>query len=431
MKPKVSLFWFRRDLRLEDNTGLLEALKGKFPVVPIFIFDTSILNSLSEQDKRIPFIHEALLQLKNQLQNFHSDLKVLHHSAEGAFHNLLETFDIQEVYTNRDYEPEALERDKKIKNLLQEKNIPFHTFKDHVIFEKDEILKKDGLPYTLFTPYARKWKEKLQTLKWEDSVFFKENLYPLKNCTLPSLKELGFSPTTLTYPETTIHDSTLAFYHTKRDFPSWKTSEIGVHLRFGTISIRECVSKAKETSDTWLNQLIWRDFFIQILYHFPHVVQGSFKKQYDQIEWINDEEQFEKWCTGNTGYPLVDAGMRQLVQTGHMHNRVRMLTASFLSKHLLIDWRWGEAFFAEHLLDYELASNNGNWQWAAGSGCDSTPYFRIFNPLTQQKKFDPHFEYIQKWIPEFNSTIYPQPIIDHVFARERTLKTYKNALRKI
>lgn len=450
MPLPVNLFWFRRDLRLNDNAGLFHALKSPEPVLCVFIFDREILDVLPDKkDARVEFIHQHVQKLKEQLQSLGSDLLVLHDTPAGAWHYLTAQYHIKSVYTNRDYEPSAIKRDQDVANLLAEKGIAFHTFKDHVIFEKDEVLKSDGTPYTVFTPYSRKWLEKLHSrtvnahINGEDkSISFYLSPYPaekyannfLKTNNLPavpSLDELGFTPAGIPFPTDVVNQGLIRQYDKTRDFPAIKgTSRLGVHFRFGTISIREKARHALQLNATYLNELIWRDFYSQILAHFPHVVGKPFRSIYDQIEWRDAPNDFQKWCDGRTGYPIVDAGMRELSATGYMHNRVRMIVASFLSKHLLIDWRWGEAWFAQKLLDFDLASNSGGWQWAAGCGTDAAPYFRIFNPTEQTKKFDPDFVYIRRWVPEFGTPKYPSPMVEHRFARERCLEVYKKALKE-
>lgn len=435
MKEAVNIFWFRRDLRLEDNAGLYHALKSDKPVLPIFIFDKHILDKLeNKSDRRVTFIHAALELMQGQLQLLGSSLLVFNDTAENVFASLFLSHKITAVFTNHDYEPYAAVRDQKIATILAKKNIPFHTYKDQVIFEKDEVLKDDGKPYTVFTPYSRKWKANLKPYyiapypcKKYFNNFCKQ---PLNK--IPSLKEIGFIETTRSFPSSELKEELVKKYGKERDFPAIPgTSKLGVHLRFGTISIRQLASKAINLSETFLNELIWRDFYHMILWHFPQVGKGqSFKPAYDAIEWQKDSGEFEKWCQGQTGYHIVDAGMRELNETGFMHNRVRMIVASFLCKHLLLDWRLGEAYFAEKLLDFDLAANNGGWQWASGSGCDSAPYFRIFNPYLQTKKFDPNLAYIKKWVPEFQEFSYPKPIVDHEFARKRCLETYSKALKK-
>ena len=433
MKEKINIFWFRRDLRLNDNVGLFHALEASLPVLPIFIFDKKILGKLSlKTDARVTFIYHQLEKIKQELEKAGRSLKVLHSTPLEAFQGLWTEYEIETVFTNRDYEPDALERDTEMENFLKSKNIGFLTFKDHVIFEKNEIVKDNGEPYTVFTPYSKKWKLLLadKTIPQFKSEKLLSKVLQNKPFPMPTLENIGFEESRISIPMSDVSTELIANYALTRDIPSLKgTSRLGIHLRFGTVSIREITIKAQKQSETFLNELIWRNFFIDILWHFPHVVNKSFKPKYDFIQWRNDEKEFEKWCRGETGFPMVDAGMRELNETGFMHNRVRMVTASFLVKHLLIDWRWGEAYFAEKLLDFELASNNGNWQWAAGCGCDAAPYFRIFNPESQQKRFDPEGKYILKWVPEYGTLSYPQPMVEHTSARERTLATFKRALK--
>ncbi len=428
---KISIFWFRRDLRLYDNTALYYALQENQAVLPLFIFDSEILDDLKDKsDARVNFIHDQLTDINQQLNKIGSGILVKHGKPEEVYKSLMEEYDIESVFTNRDYEPYALERDQKIDHILQNKGIGFYDFKDHVIFEKDEILTGDNQPYKVFTPFKNKWLEKLESghIHPYKIILKKENFHQF-NPSLPSLEDIGFRKSEVPIPKKEYDQNTIKKYDQDRDFPAKNgTSRLGIHLRFGTISIREAVAHAQKLNDTWLNELIWRDFYSMILSNFPHVVNKSFKAKYDAIPWRNSKEDFKKWCKGKTGYPIVDAGMRELNETGYMHNRVRMITASFLTKHLLIDWRWGEAYFAEKLLDYELASNNGGWQWAAGTGTDAQPYFRIFNPYSQTDKFDKNQAYIKKWVPEVNSSDYPEPMVDHKVARQRALDTYKSAL---
>jgi deoxyribodipyrimidine photo-lyase len=433
-KP-INIFWFRRDLRLHDNAGLYHALKSNNPVLPVFIFDTNILDQLpSDTDRRVQFIHNTLATLQKQLNELGTTLVVYHDTPLDAFKKLVKQYTIEKVFTNHDYEPYAHQRDESIAAFLHQHNMSFHTYKDQVIFEKNEVTKDDGKPYTIFTPYSKKWKAKLNKfyLKSYPTKKYFSNFHQQAAKQIPSLQAIGFQKTVAAFPPNSPDNAIIKHYDKQRDIPAVKgTSHLGVHLRFGTISIRQLAQKAIKENDTFLNELIWRDFFQMILWHFPHVGRGkAFKAKYDFIKWRNNEEEFARWCQGNTGYPIVDAGMRELNTTGFMHNRVRMITASFLAKHLLIDWRWGEAYFAEKLLDFELASNNGNWQWAAGCGCDAAPYFRIFNPYTQTKKFDPDDTYIKKWVPEFEDERYPAPIVDHETARQRCLQTYKKALNR-
>ena len=430
----VNIFWFRRDLRLDDNVGFLEALKGEHPVLPIFIFDKEILNELPEDDARVTFIFETLQKMRDELQEKHgSSIALYHGKSETIWKQLLEDYKVDTVFTNHDYEPYALERDKKIKKLLEDQEVSFKTFKDQVIFEKDEVVKGDGDPYVVYTPYKNKWQEVFDAdkhLKIHYTSQYLENL--IEHSRLPniSLSDMGFKKSSIEIPDYEVTPTLIQNYEDTRNFPAQDgTSHLGPHLRFGTVSVRKMVKKAiAEKNTVFWSELIWREFFMQILYHYPETVNNAFRSKYDRIEWRNNKEEFEKWKKGETGYLLVDAGMRQLNKTGYMHNRVRMLVASFLCKHLLIDWRWGEAYFAEKLLDYEQSSNVGNWQWAAGSGVDAAPYFRIFNPMTQVDKFDKDKKYIKEFVPEFDTDDYPEKMVDHKEARERCLKTYKAAV---
>lgn len=435
MKEKVAVFWFRRDLRLEDNHGLFHALTGEYPVLPVFIFDTEILEQLPANDARVTFIHERLEAMTRILKNTQGGgITIYHGKPADIFKNLLSTYELQSVYTNHDYEPYAKKRDAEIRNLLKSHNIPFHTYKDQVIFEKDEVVKADGDPYLVYTPYMRTWKETFDAgkdLATFDSESQLRNMYSPPSFRNPTLADLGFEKSPIEVPPYNASPALIRNYRAKRNFPALadNTSRLGPHLRFGTVSVRQMVKSAiAEEIETFWNELIWREFFMQILWHFPDVGINAMKPKYDRIPWRNNEKEFERWKSGKTGYALVDAGMRQLNTTGYMHNRVRMLTASFLCKHLLIDWRWGEAYFAGKLLDYEMASNVGNWQWAAGSGVDSAPYFRIFNPMTQVDKFDKDETYIKKYIPEYGTDDYPSKMVEHSFARERCLTVYQNAL---
>lgn len=429
----VNIMWFRRDLRLSDNAALYHALQSGKPVVPIFIFDRNILDKLDDKaDRRVAFIHAALQEMQQQLHAMGSSMHVFYGFPAEVWQQILETYEVSEVFTNHDYEPYALERDATIRQRLAAKGIGFQTHKDQVIFEKDEVLKDDGKPYTVFTPYSRKWKSKLTPffLKPYPTEKYFTHFFQQSPINIPALAEMGFQPVDKPFPARIIKAELIRKYKEQRDIPSIEgTSRLGVHLRFGTLSIRTLASYAQPLSEGFLNELIWRDFYHMILWHFPHVGHGqAFKKEYDRIEWRNNEEEFKAWCEGRTGYPIVDAGMRELNATGFMHNRVRMITASFLIKHLLIDWRWGEAYFAQKLLDFDLAANNGGWQWAASSGCDAAPYFRVFNPTLQMQKFDPGLKYVRRWVPEFESLSYPQPIVNHEMARKRVLEVYKKAL---
>ena len=426
---KINIFWFRRDLRLEDNTALKHALADGTPVLPLFIFDTSIIEELPPDDPRVSFIYDRLSEINSELKKHNSSLLVFKGDPLSTWKKLTDIYDIGKVYFNKDYEPYAVARDREISSHLYGKGISVFSFKDQVIFEENEILTAEQKPYTIFTPYRKRWMQKLMQaghFRLPVNKTFTPNYYN-HNIQFPSRNELGFMESSIRvkqYDTDVIKD-----YDKFRDFPTLdRTSYLGPHLRFGTVSIRLITEKALVENQTFLDELIWREFFIQVIYHFPGVVTGNFRSKYDNVAWRNDEKEFERWCSGNTGYPLVDAGMRQLNETGYMHNRVRMITAGFLCKHLLTDWRWGEAYFALKLLDYELSSNNGNWQWAAGTGCDAAQYFRVFNPFTQQKRFDPKMDYIRKWIPEFGTSRYPEPMIDHDFARNRVIEAFRSGL---
>lgn len=432
---KVSFFWFRRDLRLEDNRGLYEALRSGYPVVPVFIFDVHILDKLADrQDARVTFIHRELERIQELLQSVGSALRVRVGDPLTEWQQLVQEYSVHAVYCNTDYEPYAVNRDRAISDFLAAQGIAFHAFKDQVVFHELEVCKKDGRPYTVFTPYSKAWKVRLQEEKAAGNDPLAE--YPTQElwghfsrlpvAALPSLESIGFQASALPIPDKQVSVRIIREYAQHRDFPAIEgTSRLGIHFRFGTISIREKARKSMVLSETFLNELIWRDFYAMILFNFPKVVGQSFRPEYDAIAWLNREEDFVRWQEGMTGYPIVDAGMRQLRATGYMHNRVRMIVASFLTKHLLIDWRWGEAWFAEKLLDFDLASNNGGWQWAAGCGTDAAPYFRVFNPTSQQEKFDPEWKYIRQWVPELNTPAYPRPMVDHAEARARCLSVYK------
>jgi deoxyribodipyrimidine photo-lyase len=430
----VSVMWFRRDLRLFDNAALLNALKGANPVLPIFIFDKNILDRLEDKaDRRVTFIHAALEDMQQQLAAMGSTLQLFYGTPKEAFVQLLQQYDVKEVFANHDYEPYAAERDTLIASLLQSKGSTLHTFKDQVIFEKLEVTKDDGKPYTVFTPYSKKWKARLaeaDTASYPTEKYF-SNFYRQPALPLITIEQMGFITTDKPFPAKQLNEELVKKYTEQRNFPAVNgTSRLGVHLRFGTVSIRQLARKALSLNETFLNELIWRDFYHMILWNFPQVGLGkAFKPEYDRIEWLHDEQVFEKWCHGQTGYPIVDAGMRELNETGFMHNRVRMIVASFLTKHLLLDWRLGEAWFAKKLLDFDLAANNGGWQWAAGSGCDAAPYFRVFNPRLQTEKFDKDLQYIRKWIPELDNFDYPEPVVVHEVARKRALEVYGKGLK--
>ncbi len=423
----INIFWFRRDLRIEDNTALIKALEEKNPVLCLFIFDTEIIENLPKDDARISFIYQSLESLNEKLQEQDSSLLIKKGKPEKVWGELLKEFEIDKVFTNKDYEPYARRRDGAIRDILEEKGIKFERYKDQVIFEENDILKDDGKPYTVYTPYKNKWLTTFNKIDFEAQNLPSKVSFYKKVFSFPSLNELGFEESEIKVPKFQLDN--LSSYGETRNFPSKdSTSHLGPYLRFGTVSIRNIISGLGSKESVFLSELIWREFFMQILYHFPKVVNNNFRAKYDGIQWRNNEEEFKKWCTGQTGYAIVDAGMRELNTTGYMHNRVRMVVASFLCKHLLIDWKWGEAYFAEKLLDYELSANNGNWQWAAGTGCDAAPYFRVFNPYTQQEKFDKKMDYIKKWVPEYGTEKYVKPIVDHKVARERALETYKNGI---
>ncbi len=429
-KQEIAFFWFRRDLRLEDNVGLFFALESKYPVIPLFIFDEAILDSLPKNDARVGFIHDSLAAINIKLQEIGSSLLVKKGKTLEVLQQLIQEFDVKEVFFNKDYEPYAIKRDLAICELLASNAINTFSFKDQVIFEEKEITKADGLPYTVYTPFKNKWLEKYKTMapipEYDTAVHFSN--FHLSNFTLPTLEQIGFEESAIKVIPHNLKKVTN--YHETRDFPALdSTTHLSPHLRFGTVSIRKLVNWAANKNQVFLSELIWREFFMQILFSFPKVVTQNFKSAYDGIQWRNDPEDFKRWCSGTTGYPMVDAGMRELNETGFMHNRVRMVVASFLCKHLLINWQWGEAYFAEKLLDFELSSNVGNWQWAAGTGCDAAPYFRVFNPEIQLHKFDEKGIYIRKWIPEFDLG-YGQPMVEHAFARDRAIATYKAGILK-
>lgn len=430
MKEKIVVFWFRRDLRFWDNTGLQAALRSGLPVLPLFIFDKNILNELDSYDRRVDYFHQALTVMNEELKAHGSCIKTDHGKPAEVFAKLSADYDIDAVYCNGDYEPAAIRRDEEIEKFLRSRKINFYQLKDQVIFERSEITKDDGDPYTVYTPYAKKWRQELKPHHYEGHPASCNNFLKQKFDHILPLKSIGFEKTDIKFSDPQLDEKIIDPYDKNRDYPGLdKTTRLGIALRFGTISIRKCVAFAKEHNDTWLSELIWREFFMQILFHYPKVVDHNFRPEYDFLKWRNNENEFDAWCNGKTGYPIVDAGMNQLNETGFMHNRVRMITASFLCKHLLIDWRWGESYFASKLIDYELASNNGNWQWAAGTGCDAAPYFRIFNPARQRERFDQDLTYIRRWNPGYEER-HDQKIVEHDAARKRALKVYKEALDK-
>jgi deoxyribodipyrimidine photo-lyase len=429
----IAVVWLRRDLRLHDNTALYHALRSGLRVLLLFVFDKDILDKLEDtDDARVTFLVQVVADLKKAVADFRSDLCVYHDTPIRAWEQVVTDFRVKAVYYNHDYEPYARTRDQAVHTLLSSKGIEVFSFKDQCLFEKEEVLSKEGKPYTVFTPYSRAWRARMeqQPIMELDTKPHLSQLLHVGGLPMPGLAEMGFKVSTIPIPPATVSDALLRDYAEKRNYPALPaTSRLGIHLRFGTLSIRSLALRALAAySEVWLNELIWRDFYFQILWHHPHVASRGFRAAYDHITWRNNEKEFEAWCSGHTGYPIVDAGMRELNQTGFMHNRVRMITASFLTKHLLIDWRWGEAYFARRLLDFDLSANNGGWQWAAGSGTDAAPYFRIFNPTEQAKKFDPQGKYILKWVPEWNTLHYTPPIVEHTFARKRCLETYKAAL---
>ena len=434
---EISIFWFRRDLRIDDNIGLYNALKSGSKVLPIFIFDPEILNHFSDKKNfQVGFLIQFVKELDAKLRELGSSLSVFHKSPIDVFEVLTQKYNVKEVYFNQDYEPSIIRRDDELRRFLVTKGVKVYSSNDQLILKPGDVLKSDSTPYTIFTPFANRWKvivnQSLELIQSVTSECFVSNFLKPENALTYNYDSLSYE---FDYQNNKLNSFPLEIiqnYHLTRDFPALEngTSHLGIHLRFGTISIRKLVSIAQSLNEQFLNELIWREFFMHILYHFPHVERGSFKHRYDVIEWRNNEDEFNTWCNGTTGIPLVDAGMRELNNTGFMHNRIRMVVASYLTKHLLIDWRWDEAYFAQHLADYELSSNNGNWQWAAGSGCDAAPYFRIFNPYRQQERFDPNFEYIKRWVPEYQSENYQKLLkVDLNLAKISCLHAYKKALK--
>lgn len=464
-KYKRALVWLRRDLRLDDNTALFEAAKASEEVALVFIFDINILALLDKKtDTRINFIHNSIREINNQLSSLGSAVIVKNADPEIEIPTLAKSLNAEAVFFNEDYEPTTKERDKNVARECFNKNIKTHHFKDHVLFSGDEVLNQAKLPYKVFSPYRKAWLKKISLEDYaerEGEVTYTKKEVLSSHLSFPSIKDLGFKSCNYHYdfqkPGSESGKKTLeAFlkrldnYDLSRDFPRLEggTSGLSVHLRFGTISlrrcIRACINQKTKGARIWLSELIWRDFYSMILDTHPYVVNSSFNKKYNDIGWAEDEKLLNAWETGMTGYPIVDAGMRQLVNTGWMHNRVRMIVASFFTKDLLLDWRYGEAFFAKHLLDYDLASNNGGWQWSASTGCDAQPYFRIFNPSLQSKRFDDKAEYIKHWLPELKDfspkeihspetsllstkTNYPAPIVEHFIQKKKALSLFNNA----
>lgn len=430
MTEQYIAFWFRRDLRLFDNTGLHHALQQGYKVLPVFIFDTDILDKLEDKDDvRVTFIHQEITALHAALQEKGSGLVIKYATPMAAWQAIVEEYPIHAVYTNRDYEPYAKSRDAAVGDWLKERGIGFKTFKDQVFLEGHEVLTGKGTPYHVFSPYARKWRSELPNDAFTPlpNALDSDQWATPNSHAIPSLSDMGFVPSSIAIPGKVVDDTILSNYHEQRNLPAVKgTSRLSHHLRFGTISLRDLAARAARLNDTYLNELIWREFYMMILDHYPRVVDTSFTQKYDQIAWNRSTEDFERWCAGETGVPIVDAGMRELNTTAYMHNRVRMIVASFLTKNLLIDWRWGEAYFARKLLDFELSSNNGGWQWAASTGTDAAPYFRVFNPISQQKKFDPQLVYTKRWVPELLTDRYPKaPMVDVKASRQRAIDAFR------
>ncbi len=466
-----ALVWFRRDLRSYDHAALSHALRQSAQVHCVFVFDTDILDRLEDRhDRRVDFIWHSVRELQTALAEMGGGLVVRHGSARTLIPELARELGVNAVFANRDYEPEAILRDAAVEEALAADGIPFVTFKDQVIFERDQLLSGSGRPYSVFTPYRNAWLKRVgdADLQLHPVAEHAAALAPAVESALPSLPSMGFQHTDLASlgvkPGMSgaaacwrAFEDQLAGYDRLRNLPVLDaTSRLSVHLRFGTCSVRELARRAYYASgrgaDTWLSELIWRDFFQMILFFHPRVTNQAYRTEFDGIRWPGSDDHFRAWCAGRTGYPIVDAGMRELNRTGFMHNRVRMIVASFLVKDLLVDWRRGERYFAQKLLDYDLAANNGNWQWAASTGCDAQPYFRIFNPVAQSEKYDPDGGYIRRWVPELaaldNRDIhapwrltpieqeiagvvlgrdYPAPIVDHALARERALALFKSA----
>lgn len=472
VSTKRALVWFRRDLRDYDHAALFQALKSSQEVYCVFIFDTEILDRLPDRaDRRVEFIWESVRELKQALQQQGADLIVRHGAASIEIPQLAKELNVTAVYANHDYEPAAIRRDASVADSLIHAGIAFHSFKDQAIFERDEVLTQTGKPYGVFTPYKNAWLKKLDDFYLQPYPVdrYISHLARGKVVELPSLESMGFKrtnlgsfmlPTGMSGAQRLFEDfiERMPMYQAARDFPAIKgPSYLSVHLRFGTISIRQLARTAWHMggagAETWLSELIWRDFYFQVLHHHPHIAEGqAFKAEFDRLPFPNDKALFRAWCEGSTGYPLVDAAMRQLNQTGWMHNRLRMVTASFLVKDLLIDWRWGERYFADKLLDFDFSANNGGWQWAASTGCDAQPWFRIFNPVTQSEKFDAGGKFIRKYIPELAACNqkeihapwlmpvlrqqelgiaigkdYPMPVVDHALQRSKALTLYKQA----
>ena len=433
MANEETLFWFRRDLRLEDNHGLYQAaLRGR-RVRPLFIFDTDILDKLPRADARVEFILRAVEKLHHDLRALGGGLTVEIGRPIEVIARLIAQHKISEVITNEDYEPYATERDRKIRAQLTAAGVGFTAFKDHVIFGPGDILKDDGTPYRVYGAYARRWRERftadMPKPYRSGSALLKVGA--TRGAGPPTLARLGFTPAGIEFPDPRPSKKIIAEYADTRNLMGVDgTSRMGVHLRFGTISVRK-LARISIDSSVYFGELIWREFFMQVLAHNPRTTRESYDLRFERVRWRSSRADFKRWCEGRTGYPVVDAGMRELNQTGFMHNRARMITGSFLCKHLLLDWRWGERYFALKLLDYDQSSNVGNWQWVAGCGCDPAPYFRVFNPTLQAKRFDPTGLYAGRWIPELEDGSYTDPMVPHEFARRRALGTFSAAVKGV
>ena len=433
MNYNLSVFWFRRDLRLHDNHGFFQALKKSKSVLPVFIFDINILGELNENDRRVSLLFDRLKELNTELAKHGKKIHVYYGDPKSIFNELFDKLPYDAIFTNTDYEPYATKRDKSVRLSLNQKKVKFRSYKDQVIFEKDEILTDSGKVYGVYTYYMKKWKAQFRASMTQpfpsDTLLHKCKNSDVLPC-VEQIGDIGFKHTEYILHQPNLTYRSLLDYEQSRDNPTMDgTSNASVHLRFGFLSIREVVNIAFQYSETFLNELIWRSFFTQIIWNYPRVVDSCFKQKYNNIKW-NNIDLFINWKYGETGFPIVDAGMRQLFETGYMHNRVRMITASFLVKNLGIDWRLGEAYFASTLMDYDLASNNGNWQWVAGTGCDSAPYFRVFNPNTQQERYDPKLIYCRKWIKELeeNGRYRISEIVDAKKSRLDAIDRYKQCV---
>jgi len=427
---KITIFWHRRDLRFADNAGLAAALQSGHPVLPLFIYDQTILEKLPPDDARLTFIFDQVERLAHEAREAGGGFLARYGKTEAVFEALLKAYDVAAVYTNEDYEPYATERDAVIAKLVEKHGAEFKAFKDQVIFAKDEVLTKNGKPSKVFGAYSKAWQAKVTPDDFKPHpsarLFKKENLAsPQKgDASRPTLKEMGFERHEQWTPPAHLPPAKVVEnYDQVRDLPAEKrgTTRLSVHLRFGTVSIRQLMQQAQELNNKLLNELIWRDFFMMLLWHFPNTATEAYDPKMRHLPYRDDEAQYRAWCEGRTGYPLVDAGMRQLNATGYLHNRARIATAGFLVKQLFIDWKLGEHYFSEKLLDYDMSNNVGNWQWMAGTGAVAAPWFRVYSPDSQQQQYDPDYEYVKQWVPEFGTDKYPAPIVDHKFGRERAL----------